>query len=192
MSLRRLVLIRHGETVGRSSIRFFGSTDVELSDEGRAQMRKTALRVRGERFDLWVASPLRRSWQAARIVAGATPLRLEGDFREVDFGDWEGLTAEEIRDRDPSLYARWRERSAGFAYPGGEVRASFEERVGRGVERLIAVPAISAAAVLHKGVIRAIAGHLTSESLDPEEPELGGVVCFECHSPVGWARAPGP
>ncbi|MCH2169397.1 histidine phosphatase family protein [Myxococcota bacterium] len=192
MSLRRLVLIRHGETVGRSSIRFFGSTDVELSDEGRAQMRGAALRVRGEHFDRWVASPLRRSWQAARIVSAANPVHLQGNLREVDFGEWEGLTAEEIQVRDPVLYAKWCERSVGFAYPGGESRASFEERVVCGAEWLIALPVISAVAILHKGVIRTLAGHLTSDPLGPEEPELGGVIGLKRISSGGWVRTSDP
>ena len=61
--LRRLVLIRHGETVGESSVRFHGSNDVELSAEGRALMREVGRGLRGEVFDLVLASPLRRSWE---------------------------------------------------------------------------------------------------------------------------------
>ncbi len=60
--LRRIVLVRHGETVGNSSVRFHGSGDVALSDEGRRQMRETAFRLRSEIFDLVMASPLQRSW----------------------------------------------------------------------------------------------------------------------------------
>ena len=66
--LRRLVLIRHGETVGESSVRFHGSTDVALSDEGRAHMLEAARQVRGEALDLVVASTLRRSWRAAMLL----------------------------------------------------------------------------------------------------------------------------
>ena len=73
--LCRLVLIRHGETVGDSSVRFHGSNDVELSAEGRALMREVARGLRGEVFDLVLASPLRRSWEAASIVVGGAPVR---------------------------------------------------------------------------------------------------------------------
>ena len=61
--LRRIVLVRHGETDGNSSVRFHGSTDVGLSDEGRAQMREARKRMTREFFDLVVASTLRRAWQ---------------------------------------------------------------------------------------------------------------------------------
>ena len=92
--LRRLVLVRHCETEGNSSARFHGSGDVALSEPGRAQLRALIPALRSEVFDLVVASPLRRSWQAARILAGSAPLRLEADFREIHFGRWEGLTKE--------------------------------------------------------------------------------------------------
>ena len=81
--LRRIVLVRHGETVGNSRVRFHGSNDVALSDEGRAQMRQAAFRLRSENFELVVASSLQRSWEAARIVSGGAPVRLEADLREV-------------------------------------------------------------------------------------------------------------
>ena len=93
--LRRIVLIRHGETDGESSVRFHGSSDVALSEAGRAHLRAAARTLRGEVFDLVVASPLRRSWEAAWIVSGGAPVRLEEDFREIAFGRWEGLTAGE-------------------------------------------------------------------------------------------------
>ncbi len=105
--LRRLVLIRHGETVGDSSVRFHGSNDVELSAEGRALMREVARGLRGEVFDLVLASHLRRSWEAASIVVGGAPVRLAHAFREIDFGRWEGVTKPELEASDPLLYKDW-------------------------------------------------------------------------------------
>jgi broad specificity phosphatase PhoE len=102
--LHRIVMIRHGETVGNSSVRYHGSSDLALSDTGREQLRRAAQRLRTEFFDAIVASPLRRSWQGAAIVAPGASIRLEDDFREVHFGRWEGMTAEEIRASDPMLY----------------------------------------------------------------------------------------
>ena len=95
--LRRVVMLRHGETVGESSVRFHGKGDPELSAEGRDHVREAAAGLRTECFDVVVASPLRRSWESARILAGHAPICLEGDFREVDFGRWEGLSADEIQ-----------------------------------------------------------------------------------------------
>ena len=127
--MSRILLIRHGETEGESSVRFHGRTDVPLSDSGRKQMRAAAARLPDEGFDLVVASPLSRAWEAARIVAPHRPISLEADFREIDFGRWEGLTAEEIEARDPALYRVWRARDENFEFPGGERRGDFRGRV---------------------------------------------------------------
>ena len=136
--LSRIVLVRHGETVGRSSIRFYGSTDVALSAEGCAQMRRAARAVVGKGVGLVVASPLGRAWKAATIVAPGLPVRLEPGFREIDFGRWEGLTREEIEARDPVLYRDWQAGTPGFEFPGGERRASFRTRIRIALEGLLA------------------------------------------------------
>jgi broad specificity phosphatase PhoE len=187
--LRRILLVRHGETDGESSIRFHGSTDVGLSDEGREQVERAGRQVRRQPIDLVVASPLRRSWRAAWIAGGGRPVRLESDFREVDFGRWEGLTMEEIRIRDPILCQDWLSGAEGFGYPEGESRDELRARVGRGVERLLATPVHSALLVLHKGVIRVIVEKLTGEALPPTDPPLGGLVTLTRSAEGSWLRS---
>jgi broad specificity phosphatase PhoE len=174
--LRRIVLVRHGETVGNSHVRFHGSSDLPLSDEGRAQMRAAAQQLRTEVFDLVMASPLQRSWEGAWIVSGAAPVRLESDFREVHFGRWEGLTREEIEASDPVLCADWQAGAEGFEYPSGERRADFRARVYGALERVQASGASSVLCVIHKGVIRTIAERLLGAPLAEGVPELGGIV----------------
>lgn len=167
-----LILVRHGETVGNSSIRYFGRTDLPLSDLGRDQMRAAAnwikSHLRTSDFALVFASPLRRAAEGAQLIAGAgVPVIEIEEFVEVDFGLFEGLTAEEIRERYPAEFEVWnRDRlDPTFAYPGGESRAAFVERVGCGVRRILqivdAAPAVAdrtgtALLVAHRGVIRAI------------------------------------
>lgn len=170
---RRIILVRHGETTGSSSTRLHGSSDVPLSEQGRDQARDLARALMREPLDLVVSSPLRRAYEAAWIVGGEKPVRLEPDFREIHFGRWEGLTKEEIKARDPISYDDWQNGVVGFEYPGGEARAAFEERVGRGLARLLAEPARNVLVVTHKGVIRTILRDLTGEKLDRELPRLG-------------------
>ena len=79
--LRHLILVRHGETDGESSIRFHGSSDVALSSEGAAQMRAVAGAIGDETVGLVVSSPLQRAWRSAWIAGGGAPVRLESDFR---------------------------------------------------------------------------------------------------------------
>lgn len=178
MALRQLLLVRHGETNGASSVRYFGSTDVELSPAGREQMVQVGNRLAARRVDLWLASNLRRSWVAAGLVSRGAPVRLDPDLREVHFGQWEGLTREEIEARDPILYQDWQAGAEAFEYPGGEARSVFRARVGRALERILASPGMNAVAVLHKGVIREIARQLTGATLDREQPPLGGIVAL--------------
>ena len=187
--VRRLVLVRHGETVGESSTRFHGSADVELSDEGRAQMRHIA-GLHPEGADLVVASPLRRSWRAAALASHGAPVRLEADFREIHFGRWEGLTKGDIQARDPVLYEDWQKRAPDFEFPGGEPRAAFRERVQRGLDRVLASDVRDAMIVGHKGVIRVIVETLTGEAAGPDEPPVGGTIVLTCLPNGQWRRGP--
>ena len=174
--MNRIVLIRHGETVGESSIRFHGSGDVALSDEGRAQMRVAASQIHGEGFGIVVASPLQRAWAAAAIIAPGRAVRLEHDFCEIDFGRWEGLTRQEIAAKDPVLYEQWQAAPKSFDFPEGEARLAFLARVHRGLDRLLASPHFSAIVVAHKGIVRGIVSKLSRTLLEADDPPLGGVV----------------
>ncbi|MBB82721.1 MAG: hypothetical protein CL931_02795 [Deltaproteobacteria bacterium] len=174
--LKRVILVRHGETAGQSSIRYYGATDVPLSDEGRDQVRAARARIRGETFEAVWASTLCRSWESAKIIAPGHPVQLEANFREIDFGDWEGLTAEEIAVVDPAGYARWQKEGIGFTFPGGEARDQLRARVALGLERIRASGVESVLVAVHKGVVRALLELITGHTLAPGEPALGGVV----------------
>ncbi len=184
-SLRRIVMVRHGETEGQSSIRFHGSADVRLNDEGRAQLRETARKMGNEVFDLVAASPLRRAWEGAVIVSRGAPVRLYSDFREVHFGHWEGMTAEEIEESNPALYQDWQAGAANFEYPGGELRDAFRSRVGRGVDALLASGATCVLLVSHKGVIRTIGERLLDAPLSVDL-ELGGIASVSRGADGHW------
>jgi len=171
--LRHLILVRHGETDGESSVRFHGSSDVALSAEGAAQMRAVSGTLGDSPAGLVVSSPLQRAWRSAWILGKGAPVRLEADFREIHFGRWEGLTKQEIQAADPILYDDWQNKRAAFEFPGGEPRAEFRERVQKGLDRLLAAPAHSALVVAHKGVIRTIVESLTGERPDGEQVQLG-------------------
>ncbi|MGH7815297.1 MAG: histidine phosphatase family protein [Candidatus Binataceae bacterium] len=172
----RLILVRHGETVGESSIRYHGRTDVALSESGRAQMRAARAAIErahgGLRFTRVFSSPLSRAAEGARIVAGDRhAVAAIEEFAEVHFGLFEGLTAEEIRTRYPEEFARWNadRLSPAYAYPGGESRADFTRRIERGGARMFALwpphesGAGTALAVAHRGTICAIVEQLTGE-----------------------------
>lgn len=157
---RRLVLVRHGETVGRSSVRYYGATDVALSDAGRSQMERVREALRRETFDAVYCSGLQRTRTAARIIAPHLPAQVVTGFNEIDFGEWEGLTREEIEARDPSLYAVWRSDLAGFTYPRGDSVPAFRRRVVETFRELLPALPARALLVVHRGIVLTILAEL--------------------------------
>lgn len=191
---KKLILVRHGDTLGESSIRYHGRNDVALSEIGREQMRGAAHRIEGSEIDLVVASSLSRASESAAIAAPGLKIALEDDFREVHFGRWEGLTAAEIEALDPELFSRWQDSGyrRGFDYPEGERRADFRWRVCRGIDAWVAADAQTLLAVAHKGVIRVAVEYLTGVPLEEGEPALGGVLVLESgDSGSCWQRVDG-
>jgi broad specificity phosphatase PhoE len=189
----KLILVRHGETEGKSSIRYHGRTDVPLSDLGRAQMRaaRAALLKLGPlQFDWVFTSPLVRAAEGAKLIAGeSAQLSVLEELVEVHFGLFEGLTADEIRERYPEHYADWNaDRFApGYVYPDGESRAAFAQRVTRGIGKMLSLwqpeslVASTALLVAHRGVIRTVVHHLTGNQ---PSVGLGSIQVIELDS--GW------
>jgi broad specificity phosphatase PhoE len=105
----RLVLVRHGETVWHAENRYAGSSDVALTDRGRAQAARLAAWVPSAGLTgLWV-SPLSRAREtaaAAGAAAGLVPV-VDERLRELHFGEGEGCTRAEMA-------ARWPDRLAAF------------------------------------------------------------------------------
>jgi broad specificity phosphatase PhoE len=187
-----LILVRHGETEGQSSIRYYGRTDVALDERGRAQMRAAARALEREIFSKVFASSLSRATAGARIIAGDdAPIVAIEEFVEIDFGKFEGLTLEEIREAHPAEFERWREMrlQPTYQYPGGESGAAFRTRVRSGMERMFDLWREdgsefggTALLVAHRGVIRVILEHLVGAT---PAIELGSIHILECgHG--GW------
>ena len=98
--------------------------------------------------------------ETAEIAATATGLEpvLDPGLREVDVGDWRGLTRDEVSRRDPDGYRRWLGGEAGWN--GGETYAEMHARVVAAVERLVAASAVGRIAVIsHGGAVRALAAN---------------------------------
>lgn len=198
-----LVLVRHGETVGQSSIRLYGATDVALAPEGEAQAAAVGRALAGWRFDVVVTSPLVRARRSAEIVLETIPhppveLDIVEGFREIDFGAWEGWTWAEVRERDMAGYERRASEGPAFVFPGGEGRRAFVERVQAAAEPSIAARFAGRAerilAVVHKGVIKAIAARMLGRpfvELDGLALPLGAIRHLRS-SVDGWSLEPAP
>lgn len=122
-----ILLLRHGETEGGA--RYRGATDDRLTATGWRQMQAAVATETG--WTQLVSSPLARCTEFARALAQERSVRLRVDprWREIDFGDWEGLTAEEIARRWPQDYARFLSNPWAHGPPAGESMHDFEQRV---------------------------------------------------------------
>lgn len=119
----KILLARHGETPWNAEGRYQGRTDIPLSDIGIAQAQALGRRLADVRIDHAVASPLARAAQTARLALGearAAMLTFDDGFLEIGHGDWEGLLASEIAQRDPERLQAWREAPESVLMPGGE------------------------------------------------------------------------
>src|SRR4029077_15552632 len=134
----RLFAIRHGATDWSRERRFAGSQDIALSSEGRRQCAALAQALAPTPIAVLYASPLARARESAQPIATAQGIdvTIESDFREMSFGDWEGLTRDEVARRVPADYEVGRAPPERFARPGSEPLGAVAERVLRGLGEL--------------------------------------------------------
>ena len=147
-----IYLLRHGEVQGAETRRFIGHLDVPLSPVGERQCTIQAARLRGVRLAALFSSDLTRARRSAEIIGaphGLAPTIVPA-LREMDMGRWDGLTASEIRAREPAAFADWMARVGEFPFPEGESVPDLLARVG---------PAFDAIAAAHAGEAIAIVAH---------------------------------
>ncbi|HET6584724.1 MAG TPA: histidine phosphatase family protein [Nannocystaceae bacterium] len=122
MSTTRVYLVRHGATTVTAEDRFAGSTDVELSDEGRQQAQALGRRLASVPLSQIYSSPMKRAVSTATYIA--EPHRLVPTeiwaLHEVDHGRWEGRTRDEAAREFPEEFAAWTEDPFRCAPEGGE------------------------------------------------------------------------
>ena len=157
----RLILVRHGETAMTVQGRYSGRGDVPLSEQGEAQAMAAAGRVAGISRDVTavVSSPLSRCMRTAELIAaelGNVTVTVLPDLIECDFGDWEGLTFAEVRERWPAELDSWLD-SAAVAPPGGESFRAVAKRVRGALATLqSAYPSGTVVVVSHVSPIKLI------------------------------------
>jgi broad specificity phosphatase PhoE len=143
-----LWVARHGETEWSRSGRHTGSTDLPLTDKGREAARALGARLRGEHFDLVLTSPMRRARDTCALAGLGDAAVVVDDLHEWDYGDYEGVTTEEIHLTRPG----WTVFSDGC--PGGEVAAQVAERADRVIDTVRAIG--SGRAFAHGHILRVL------------------------------------
>ena len=151
--MTRLVMIRHATTAWNEARRLQGRTDIALSAKGWAEV--AGWRLPPEFADgRWVSSPLLRAVQTARAL-GAWKLSCEPRLVEMNWGEWEGRTLDELRLNDPQYMTEVEARGLDFSAPGGESPRQLQERLAPWLCEIAAEKG-TVISVCHKGIVRAL------------------------------------
>jgi broad specificity phosphatase PhoE len=128
-SLPDIWLARHGATEWSANGRHTGRTDIPLTAEGRTEAASLFRPLDRQRFALVLTSPRDRARETARL-AGFADATVDDDLVEWDYGDYEGLTSDQIQERDPG----WTIFTG--AVPGGETAEEVGARAQRVLDRI--------------------------------------------------------
>ena len=131
MPVNELWLARHGETDWTLSRQHTSTTDLDLTPNGEEQARRLGERLRGHEFALVFSSPMKRARRTAELAGLGDRLELIEDFKEWEYGEYEGVTTNEIHERLDPDWDLWRDGN-----PGGETLEQVAARADRVIERI--------------------------------------------------------
>jgi glucosyl-3-phosphoglycerate phosphatase len=193
VSVRRLVMLRHGQTEWNAGSRMQGQLDTDLTELGREQAAHAAEVLAKRQPLVIVSSDLRRALDTATALGERAGLDVEIDtrLRETHLGDWQGLTHLEVDEVAPGARVAWRD-DARWAPHGGESRVDVaarstplvDELVERHPEWGVDEPDRPVVLVAHGGLIAALTGALLALPVD-SWPVLGGM------GNASWAQLSG-
>ena len=154
-----LHLIRHGETILTPERKFsgVGPLDPVLTEKGRAQAVAVAESAKKLGAEVLIASPLNRTKETAKIISDATGLTVNFDeiWFEMDFGNWDGLSLEEVKEQYADGYQKWA-TDLSFKPGGGESWDAITARVESALSKILSeYPGQTITVVTHNCVIKA-------------------------------------
>jgi broad specificity phosphatase PhoE len=158
--MSRALFIRHAQT-GMEG-RYCGHSDPALNAQGRAQLGELARLLSAEPLDGIYSSDLQRARSTAEAIAAIRniPLALRPALREIHFGQWEGLSWEQIEQVDGEYARRWMAAFPHLPAPEGESYQAFEARILEEIDHLLDHNPGPIAVVTHGGVLRVVLRHL--------------------------------
>jgi len=210
VSITRLILVRHGETIANREYRYIGSRDDALSTHGQTQAEQLAEALSILPVTAVYSSPLQRAYSTALPIAARHSLEVQtiNDLREGSFGAWEGLSRAEVQARSPqdAQHLRDWEKNITLAPPEGESFEALRVRVCAAIEQLAQHhPDQAIVLVTHVGPIKVLLcsalGAPTSAAfrifLDPatisvvdwRDAEHATVRLVNSHTHLGWQQA---
>ena len=155
--MSRLLLVRHGNTELNSAQIFVGHTDVELSAVGYSQVERLRDRLSAEKIDIIYSSDLKRALVTAETIASRHQLAVIAcpELREINYGNLDGLTFEEIKRLYPEVAQLCADWSLQLKFPDGESVDELKQRVSRFLDRLKQhTPQQTVLIVAHGGPLR--------------------------------------
>jgi broad specificity phosphatase PhoE len=138
--MSRIILVRHGQTEWNRIERFRGRADIPLNETGLAQADATGQRVAAEWMPVAVySSPLSRAVRTAEAIAKHfdLPVQVHPGLADIDYGEWQGLTPEEARQRWPEQVDNWYIRPELACIPGGDTLADLRNRAMQTVREVV-------------------------------------------------------
>ncbi|ONN48576.1 fructose-2,6-bisphosphatase [Acinetobacter genomosp. 33YU] len=182
----RIDLLRHGESQYSHTLR--GHLDDELTANGWQQMQSTIEQVTDQTWDVIVSSSLKRCACFAEQLAKTTqlPLLLNHDLKEMYFGEWEGVSTQQIYETSPELLANFWQKPSQYCPPQAETLMQFQTRILKGFQDLLLEMRKQnwqhALVVTHGGVIKLLSCLAQQQPLDDllkMQAELGKLYSFE-------------
>ncbi|WP_288421027.1 histidine phosphatase family protein [uncultured Acinetobacter sp.] len=182
----RIDLLRHGESQYSHTLR--GHLDDELTAKGWQQMQSTIEQVTDQTWDVIVTSSLKRCACFAEQLAKTTqlPLLLNHDLKEMYFGEWEGVSTQQIYETSPELLANFWQKPSQYCPPQAETLMQFQMRILKGFQDLLLEMRKQnwqrALVVTHGGVIKLLSCLARQQPLDDllkMQAELGKLYSFE-------------
>lgn len=134
----KILLVRHGESLGNAARAFLGHTNVDLSERGYRQAERTAEFLSGLHIDKIYASDLLRAYNTGVKIGLRHNLNVEPDteLRELYIGSWEGMAVAELEEKFPDLMFTWKNDFGRMVCPEGESAVELRERIYREVMKI--------------------------------------------------------
>ncbi|MDS1029022.1 alpha-ribazole phosphatase [Bacillota bacterium LX-D] len=167
--MTEVLLIRHGQTLWNESGKYQGHTDVALSPEGQKQAQMLRDKLKTKKITAFFASDLSRAYETAKIIAEPhqKEVTVLPEFRELNFGQWEGLSYDEIMADYGDIATKWYNAPGNVCIPGGESCEQLQERSHRALLNLVQkYPEERIAIISHGGTIRGVISAAMGWSLD--------------------------
>ena len=188
--MTRFILVRHGQTEWNRNERFRGRADIPLNETGSAQAEATGKRVAAEWQPTAIyTSPLSRSVKTAEAIARhyGLAVQVHPGLADIDYGEWQGLSPEEVTQRWPDEIDDWYNRPEKAQIPGGETLEALRKRAMQTVTELAKqhgdeTVVLVGHTVINRIILLGVLG-LGNESFWRIKQDTCAINVFECE---GW------